>query len=373
MGSHARDKDSGHLLFLDGLRGVAAGLVLIAHWFDGHGVPMFGTSVLAVDFFFLLSGFVVAHAYEARLQARQPNVHFVQMRLIRLYPVILLAIALGFARFAVLSLENTGSALNGDLLVKLAANIVMIPLFGYGKYFPLNGPLWSLHFELVAYLAFWLVLYRMRNAGLWIVIFVCAAGTYLWVQTLLGPGGGPQANESVSGYFYRVARVGFSFPLGMLLRRHLVAIANMKLPHGAWLVLLLAVPLALPRYYYSVFGGFALIALVFPFIIAAGTKVELSPIGARIATVLGNLSYPLYALHEPLIWTMSSLFKRLKLSDADNVAMNGFIILPLTIAASYAAFYFYDQPVRRWLKARLRAKDAARARIDTAAVEGTAG
>src|ERR1700761_290962 len=85
-----------HFAVLDGMRGIAALIVLILHTAQTHrsGLPQ---AALAVDFFFILSGFVVAYAYEARLQSTLSLASFARVRLIRLYPLIFLGVSMGVA------------------------------------------------------------------------------------------------------------------------------------------------------------------------------------------------------------------------------------------------------------------------------------
>ena len=121
-------------------------------------------------------------------------------------------------------------------------------------------------------------------------------------------------------------------------------------------MILLAAPLALSKLQMPVALAGALLLLVFPYILAAGSQVADRPVLSKLDTMLGNLSYPLYALHIPIIWTLSGAFRTLGIGFAEEPVLNGLIILPITIVASYAAFVLYDRPVRRvlngWLARR---------------------
>jgi peptidoglycan/LPS O-acetylase OafA/YrhL len=75
---------------LDGLRGVAALCILIHHWAQcvGASAGFLGHAYLAVEFFFLLSGFVISNAYEHKLMQAMSFRRFVLIRVIRLYPLL---------------------------------------------------------------------------------------------------------------------------------------------------------------------------------------------------------------------------------------------------------------------------------------------
>lgn len=340
-----------HYVFLDALRGVAAIMVLLLHWFEGHGQEWFGSGLLAVDFFFILSGFVVAFAYERRLRSEGKSARFVRQRFIRLYPLIAAGVLLGFIRFAMLAVQEGAPPFDAALLAQLAGGLAMIPMDwsgGVSGFFPLNNALWSLHFEFIAYLAFWLILYRIRTAGLAAIAVVAAVGCYFWAAMTFGAA---DLHDGATGYVHAFSRVAFSFTLGIIVYRSRDRIADTALPGGRWLALVLVAALILPRTMLPPLAVMALLALVFPYIIAAGTQVEAGP-RAGYEKLLGDLSYPLYALHVPLIWTMSGACKALGIGFAANPLLNGIFILPATLIISYAAFILYDKPLRRWLTAR---------------------
>ncbi|MFV0644556.1 MAG: acyltransferase family protein [Sphingomonadaceae bacterium] len=351
-----------HYIFLDGLRGVAALAVLFLHWLEGHGYQLFGSSLLAVDFFFMLSGFVVTHAYQKRLRAEGRGTLFLRQRLIRLYPVIVLGLLLGVVRFSVLSWQETGTFLTQKIALELFAGLLMIPmtLASAPDFFPLDNPLWSLHFEFIAYIAFWLFMFRSSSRTLAVIAVIAAAGCFLWARATFGADPVPFPSlDHVSGYINGLSRVAFSFTLGMLLYRGIERMGTVALPHGRWLALLLILPLILPRSYVPPLAVMVLLGLIFPYIIFAGSRVQQHHGLTRIEKFMGDVSYPLYALHVPLLWMMSGTMKKLGPGFTENPVWNGLFILPVTIAFSYAAFVLYDKPLRAWLGRRY----AHRARI----------
>jgi len=333
-------------------------LVLVMHWLDGHGIKLFGGSLLAVDYFFMLSGFVVTHAYQAKLRASPGFGSFVAKRIIRLYPIILIGFALGLARFSIMALRNGDVLLEARLLGEFARSLVLIPHLerDIGLFFPLNSAMWSLHFEFLAYIAFGLVLYRLRSKWLWALMLAAMPWTMFWASDVYGSTHlMVTLTGDISGYLTGLVRVFFSFTLGMLVYRAMPRWSGRQLPGGRWLVVALIAPLALSASQLPVWLAAAMLLVGFPYILAAGSQVAEHPLLSRVDSILGNLSYPLYALHVPIIWTLSGMFKALGIGFADDTVWNGVVILPLTIAASYGAFALFDRPIRRVLTEMLHA------------------
>ncbi|MDE2244344.1 MAG: acyltransferase, partial [Bradyrhizobium sp.] len=169
-GARARAPSAGAARFdaLDGLRGLAAFLVMTRHTRPFWGFGLFRT-YLAVDLFFVLSGFVIANAYDARLASGEMDPGaFVAARLARLYPMFALSlvVATGWR------LSTTGFAASGAaygtfrLFLTAAASAVFVPfpmhvdptlapkLYDPFSLFYLNGPYWSLCFELLVNVAY---------------------------------------------------------------------------------------------------------------------------------------------------------------------------------------------------------------------------
>ena len=135
-------------LNLDALRGVAAISVMLYHFSpfitDGKVLP---SSYLAVDLFFLLSGFVIAHAYDRKIESGMGFGTFLLIRLIRLYPLYLAGTLLGFFYLLIKNRLIPAEYLPlSDIAVMLTTGMFFIPLVGsaYHTIFPLNPASWSL-------------------------------------------------------------------------------------------------------------------------------------------------------------------------------------------------------------------------------------
>ncbi len=157
-----------HYQLLDGLRGVAALMVVLYHIFEGFAfaeatngagdgiITIFNHGYLAVDFFFMLSGFVISYAYDGRWNKMNIG-QFFKRRLIRLHPMVIMGAIIGAATFwiggcAAWSGERAGFS---NIIIALVLGMLLIPAYpgarydvrGNGEMFSLNGPSWSLFFE----------------------------------------------------------------------------------------------------------------------------------------------------------------------------------------------------------------------------------
>ena len=151
---------------LDGMRGIAAIIVMIYHWYV-HSVSVINKNAyIAVDFFFILSGFVIMHAYGARLMNGMSSMNYIWRRLIRLYPMAIIGILLGAVSFELFCAAGLCTYHSRSIIAAVINNLVFVPYLNTyavswsagapsaGQLFPENGALWSVFFEAVASLAF---------------------------------------------------------------------------------------------------------------------------------------------------------------------------------------------------------------------------
>jgi len=362
-----------HYVILDGLRGVAALMVVVFHLFEAHngGSPhkqIINHGYLAVDFFFLLSGFVVAYAYDDRWGGMSVGAFF-KRRLVRLQPMIIVGTLIGAAllTFQHYSLfPKLANITTLQVLVMVLLGFVMIPVTpaveprGWGEIYPLNGPQWSLFYEYVANILYAVGLRKLSNRWLGALVAVSAAAlVYLLTRGPRGDVIGGWALDA-SGVQIGLTRVMFPFFAGVLLMR---LGKRIKVPNGfAVCSLLLIVGLSLPR-----FGGeerlwvnglyeAAVIILLFPLIVAIGAgEKDVDGPSVRIARFFGDLSYPLYITHYPLIYIYTGWVVDKKIGPAQGALVGaGVFVLAVTIA--WVSLKLYDEPARRWLAKKVLAR-----------------
>ncbi|MBP2161336.1 MULTISPECIES: acyltransferase [Asticcacaulis] len=360
-----------HFIILDGLRGVASLMVVVFHLFEAYagGSPqnqIINHGYLAVDFFFLLSGFVVAYAYDDRWAAGMTQWEFYKRRLVRLQPMIIVGSLIGAALFAFQHYSIFPKVENATLwqiIIVTLIGMTMIPLppsadiRGWNETYPVNGPAWSLFYEYVANILYAVGVRKLPKWALGILVVI--AGAALVHLAVFGKRGdliGGWALDA-DGITIGLTRVMFPFFAGVLLMRLGMRI---KVPSGFLVCsLLLLVALCLPR-----FGGTeklwmngiyeaACVILLFPLIVAIGAgEKEASGVSVKVAKVFGDLSYPLYITHYPLIYIYTGWVVDRKIPPEQG-ALVGAGVFVATVAIAWLSLKLWDEPARRWLAGKL--------------------
>ncbi|RXK59834.1 acyltransferase [Lacibacter luteus] len=342
-----------HFLVLDGLRGVAAIAVVVFHFmewiitdftknFIAHGF-------LAVDFFFCLSGFVIAYAYDNRLQTTSLK-SFFKLRMIRLHPLVILGSVLGLFGFFLdpFSTETTAYS-SGTIALLFIAAVFLVPLpimesrafnlFGF------NAPAWSLFWEYVANIVYALILHKLSKK----IMFVLTAIAAIAVCIVLAHAGNIIGGWNGETFWHGGARVAYSFLAGMLIYRCNWIIKN-KIGF-AGLTLLLTAAFLFPFGKWNWLTEGFLVLIYFPLLVSLGAGTSLSEKTKALCTFSGAISYPLYMTHYAFIWVFGHYFLEQKPDTATLVVIVscGTVLL---IAFSYVVMKCYDTPVRIWLQKR---------------------
>lgn len=348
--------DPGRLASLDGLRGLAALAVVLFHVCIPLGLIAAPNGYLAVDFFFLLSGYVLAHVYEARLRAgRIGPWAFMRRRLARLYPLVAIGVLMGVgvtaARYAPMirgqrAMEFFGTA---------AANLLVLPLgrlsfAGDHPLFAANAPIWSLFWELAANAVYGAAAPFLGPKSLAAVIAVSA----LALAASAVAYGSLQAGAEAGSFAAGPARVGFSFFAGVALRRlppwrPLQRLGAAPLLAAGLLALVMLAPMLIDS---RLLDPLAVVVL-FPAILMLALQRE--PAGGlrRLALAAGDLSYPVYVTHFPIM----QLFLAFVAPAKPAGLLLALIIageLGAILAVALVVLLFYDRPVRAWLRRRAR-------------------
>ena len=354
---------------LDGLRGVAALMVVAFHILEAHATTpldhIINHGYLAVDFFFLLSGFVVGYAYDDRW-SRMGLRGFLARRLIRLHPMVIMgsvigALAFYFGQSGMFPL--IASTPVWKMLVVMLVGFTMVPLLpsmdirGWQEMYPLNGPAWSLFFEYIANLLYALVVRHFSKKLLAVLVLLAAAAViHLGLTSHDGDFAG---GWSVDGQNLHIGFTRLMFPFfGGLLLFRLGKI--LRVPHAFWVCSgLIVVVLILPRFggktHYWINGLYEslCIILIFPLIVALGAGGTLGgKYSAGICEFLGRISYPIYMSHYSLIYIYTAYVKRGNLSLTQTYPY-ALLVFFGSLALAYGCLRFYDEPSREWLKRRL--------------------
>jgi peptidoglycan/LPS O-acetylase OafA/YrhL len=341
---------------IDGLRGLAALLVVTRHIIPLHaGQLTTASSYLAVELFFLFSGFVIAHAYDRRFAEGLSFWTFAKVRVIRLYPLYLLAFAIAVltvpaARMAGLKTWPLDPAV-------IIPGLLMLPTFARGAYglvYPFNNPSWTLFFELTANAAYALIWRWLNNLALAVVIAASALGLAATALHFGSLDVGFSKAQFVGGF----GRVFFSFFAGVgVYRLQLARPCPLKI--SPWLllagcfILLIAWPQkGAERTAYDM----ACALIVFPGFAYLSTAVEPGPLGQRLFSLGGGVSYALYLLHSPLGGALNQFF--LVYGRPKGSAILGISFIASAAVFAWLAERCFDRPVRRWLTALTTPKAA---------------
>lgn len=373
---------------LDGLRGVAALLVVWYHVNEGFAFAAGETMVmglnhgyLAVDFFFMLSGFVIDYAYRDRWNDKNFGVgRFLIRRLIRLHPMLIFGAVLGVISFVIqgsVQWDGTHVAISMIMLALLCA-ILMVPavprvsayeIRGNGEMFPLNGPSWSLFFEYIGNIIYALIIRRLSNGALIVVTVLLSIGWGAFaIYDVAGYGtigvGWTLDTVNLSGGLLRML---CPFTIGMLISRYFRPLSCITVKGAFWLcsfalIVLYSVPF-LPILN-GVFEALCII-VIFPAIVYLGASsnseeslnktVGRAPSGYyRVIKFLGGISYPLYAVHYPLMYLFYAWMIDSGQHSLDATWIFVLIVCASSLIIAWAAWRFYDTPVRKALYSLLR-------------------
>lgn len=368
---------------LDGLRGVAAMMVILFHCFETYcppgGQQIINHGYLAVDFFFVLSGFVIGYAYDDRWD-RMTTWGFFKRRLTRLHPMVIAGTVIGASMFFF-----SADAFPGTLEIPFwkfalcfVMGLLMIPcgknldIRGWNEVNSFNGPQWTLMFEYIGNILYAFVLRHLPKAVLGVL---CACAAFLTLDLTLG--------WDVFGFFkypkYDVIGgwsldpsqiyIGFSrllypFLCGLLISRIVAGRVSESNPSGSplrvrygflWASLILVAILSVPC-----IGGkagvpngifqSAAILVVFPLLVllGAGSRTE-TAWGTRLCKFLGDISFPIYITHYPLMYIQMSFAAGHP--DAPlwmHVAVSAGVFV-MSVIVAWGMLKIYDEPVRRWL------------------------
>lgn len=358
-----------HFLILDALRGVAAIVVVLFHVLEvysgGDHIKQFiNHGYLAVDFFFMLSGYVMAHAYDDRWD-KMTIKDFFKRRLIRLHPMIIFGMTVGALCFYFgesAYFPKIADTSIWQLLLVLVVGYTLIPLppsmdiRGWSEMHPLNGPAWSLFLEYIANILHALILRKLSKTILSVLVLIAAAALIHYAVT--SPGGDIIGGWSIEPEQLRIGftRLLFPYMAGMLLRR-VVKVSGSKNTF-LFCSLLLIFFLSFPRvgghenlWANGLFDSLTVI-LIFPVIIYLGAIGDVkSNATEKLCTFLGDISYPIYIIHFPLAYVFYAWVTTNNIPIEKGILV-GLLILVFSIALSYVALKIYDEPLRKWMAKR---------------------
>jgi peptidoglycan/LPS O-acetylase OafA/YrhL len=363
-----------HYQILDGLRGVAALMVVAFHIFEAHSPgPLYqiiNHGYLAVDFFFVLSGFVIGYAYDDRWGKISIG-EFFKRRLIRLHPMVIMGMIIGAIGFYFQDGVLWPAIHEVPVWKTLLVMVIGFTLFplppssmdirGWQEMYPLNGPAWTLFFEYIANILYAVVIRKFSKTALAILVFVAGCALIHLAVTRQG--------DVIGGWSIEPAqlRIGFTrlmypFFAGLLLSR------TAKLTHinnaFLWCSLLIIAVLSFPRiggsqhlWMNGLYDSLTII-FIFPLVVYMGASGSVKgKFANRFCKFLGDISYPIYITHYSFIYIYTSWVQTNKVSLQSGWPF-GLLTFISCIVVAYACLKLYDEPVRAWLKRKLLPKES---------------
>lgn len=357
-----------HYDILDGLRGVAALMVIGYHVFEGFATSpvdqRFNHGYLAVDFFFILSGFVIGYAYDDRWKTMKTK-SFFKRRLIRLHPMVVMGAVLGMITFCIQGCEKwDGTPVSISMLMfATLMGLFLIPsvpgtgaeVRGYGEMYPLNGPSWTLFFEYIGNIMYALLLRRMSTKALAALVVLAGMGLASFaIFNFSGYGhlgvGWTLADYNLIGGFLRLS---FSFSIGLLMSR---VFKPVQIKGAFWICsLVIVVLLSMPyigdaesMWMNGLYDAVCVI-VVFPILVYLGASGKTTDKrSSKICKFLGDISYPLYVVHYPFMYLFYAWVWREELTFSQAWPMVLLVVFG-NILLAYICLKLYDIPVRKWL------------------------
>ena len=361
-----------HYNLLDGLRGVAALMVIWYHVFEGYAfaggtmIETFNHGYLAVDFFFILSGFVIGYAYDDRWGKNFTMKDFFKRRLIRLHPMVVMGAIIGAVTFCIqgcVQWDGTPIALSMVMLSLLCTMLFIpaVPGVGYevrgnGEMFPLNGPCWSLFFEYIGNILYALFIRRLSNKLLTVLVVLLGIALALFATLNVSGYGNIGVGWTLDSvnFLGGSLRMFFPFSLGMLMSRNFKPI---KIKGAFWictiiLIAVFSVPYlegAKPICMNGVYEAFCII-IVFPILLWIGASgVTTDTKSTNICKFLGDISYPIYVVHYPIMYLFYAWLIKNQLYTFEETWQIALLVYCVNILLAYACLKLYDEPVRKWL------------------------
>ena len=365
-----------HFNILDGMRGAAALMVVWYHVFEGFAfasggaIETFNHGYLAVDFFFMLSGFVISYAYDERWGKGLSVGNFFKRRLIRLHPMVVMGAIIGTVSFLLGgSLRWDGETTSfGWVLMAMLMGMSLIPAWpgagydvrGNGEMYSLNGPTWSLFFEYIGNILYAVFIRKLSGKGLALLAAVLGVALgWFAISDVSGYGmiGVGWTLDAVN-FFGGLIRMLFPFTLGMVLARNFkpVKVRGIFWIAAAVLFVLFSVPY-IPACGEICLNGayeFLCILLVFPALIWLGASgATTDKFSTATCNFLGAISYPLYVVHYPVMYLFYQWLIKEKIYTLGECWPVVLCVMGISLALAWLSLKFWETPVRKWLGNKL--------------------
>jgi peptidoglycan/LPS O-acetylase OafA/YrhL len=337
-----------HFGALDLYRFIAAFGVAALHWSELAGYDAFagfgyfvGDFAMFVDFFFILSGFVIGLGYANSVAGIKDIFTFLRRRGARIYPLYFLTLLIFMAPALIGVSQNSEKWTS----VSIVEDMLLVKSWPLHSQLPFNYPAWSISVEWAMYLAFPLIILLYRYIGTVALIAMVAVGfgaiEYLLQSGEIQP---PVWDENLSPI-----RALPTFVIGILISRYY---QFARIPHALWIGVGLFCIAVLMM---SIHANTYVILILFTgsiFLTASGYSDRLKTVFERpMCLALGNASYAMYMLHALFL---TVFVERLwpKMSSSQPPLWYGALIASILLPASILTFRIFEKPARDFINGR---------------------
>lgn len=347
-------------------RDVDPGFIQSTDWilFD-----IFSQVPFRVDIFFMLTGFLLFYIYEEEFSKNvsyKSYTKFILIRLARVYPVHFFALAV----ILILYLSGVWQSINDSTTQRVAAegnwllNLTLLNAWGLGEYkASWNGPSWSISIELFNYLLFpilAMIVFNLRKAWLTVFVLVCVLAFYIYLQLAVIKDMGTYNGSTA------IIRGFIGMTLGTLLAKIYVSKAFENLPWDFIAMMTIAIMATMMTiftiYDYSAYYLFYIPLPLLVMAVASSKKIVKKFFSMRFLVYLGNLSFCLYMLHQPITRIFHFLFidyyQDITVADASNliIGLNLLAVLLTMLVASALVYRYIETPLRIFLKKYIKSQ-----------------
>jgi peptidoglycan/LPS O-acetylase OafA/YrhL len=334
------------------MRGIAALLVIIYHYRQNlpdafnpdQYTAFFASAGNFVDFFFMLSGFVIAYVYLDKSEQYQKIwVPYFRSRFARIYPLHLLTLLWMFLLYL-----YSGKGTAGDISGQLTSNLTLVQSWGFHDAYALNFPSWSISGEFAAYLVFPLIVVTLGWPRTYIITLAAASYLVIGLHEYL-------ADEDIIRW-ERMAllRAVPAFFLGTIIYKYRAILSNLSgsvlfgLQLSAVIILVLLLHLG---------SSLILLTPIFATLIILTYEDKgwlSSMLSGQYFHRLGLISYTMYMLHIPVRSTGYVIWPKIAggLSDVWNDTLFFMTCIVVTLFLSSIIFRIFEIPMRDKLRGR---------------------
>lgn len=314
---------------------------------------------LFVDFFFILSGFVIARTYCEMVGNIRAIALYLRRRFARIYPLYFVTLMF----FAALSFSGISRYPDRSQHASFVSQLVMMSSWSWNARLPFNLPAWSLSVEWAMYVLFPLLIFICRRFGVWTLLVTIALG-FLANQTYLATLPTPLWYLDLNPL-----RALPTFAIGVLIAETIERFAN---PYSVWLgfsaFLLAIIMMILHAHIYAIIGIFSISVLL-----TAGGELVGSPrlFDNSICKALGDASYSVYMLHVIVIMIVIDFLWKKEIAGNEHfpILMFALLVFPFIVGCSILTFKAFERPMRDLISGRKHVLIKTRTRDDMAEIK----